>query len=119
MKDRLNLTVEEGLKQKAEAQNLNISEAVEQVLKEKTKDPDKSTLILQVEKYGISIIPNNYVVGRLRNAPVASIEGVGTKITGIFDNGTETYHPNLHQALIQLSKRLLIDKLKKECKERR
>lgn len=104
-------------KERAKAANMNISAAVEQTLIEKTRIMEKSTLILWVEKYGISLIPNNWVVGFLEDVPMSSIEVTPGKKKGFFKNGTETYHPTLHQALIALSKRMLEDKLRVVCKE--
>lgn len=115
VKEHLNASIEKGLKKQAKDMGLNISEAIEQTLRDKTKDIDKTVLILHVEKYGISLIPNNWVVGRLSNAYLSQAEGVGKDF---YDTGTQTYHPTLHQALIQLSRRLLEDKLRKECKDK-
>ncbi len=107
--------IDKTLLQKAKNLKLNISESIEEVLKNKTEDVSKSTLVLQIEKYGISLIPNNWVVGRLSNAFLSQAQGVGKDF---YDTGTQTYHSTLHQALIQLSKRLLEDKIKTSCKER-
>lgn len=115
VKDKLNLTIECGLKQKAEAQNLNISEAVEQILKEKTKDTTKTTKVLEIEKYGITLISNNWVVGVLSDGSM--VEGNIASNEYLVPN-TQTYHPNLNQALIQLSKRLIEDKIKGACREK-
>lgn len=106
--------IESELKTKAQAQRLNISEAIEIALKDKIKDNDKITLILQVEKYGISLVPNNWVVGRISEPSQSQAEG---NRKDFFDANTQTYHATLHQALIELSKRLLEDKLKTACKD--
>jgi len=106
------------VKAQAKEQNITVSDAIEKALTIRAKDTTTSTLILTVEKYGISLMPNNFVVGRLSDAFLNPIEGDQAKNREFFDNSTITYHPSLHQALIRLSKRLFEDKLKGACRDK-
>lgn len=106
------------LKDKAKEHNITVSDALEKALIVRAKDTTISTLIITVERYGVSLMPNNFVVGRLSDAFLNPIEGDQTKIREFFDTSTITYHPSLHQALIRVSKRLFEDKLKIVCKDK-
>jgi hypothetical protein len=103
------------LKEQAKEQNVSLSDAIEQALSTKSKDTANTTLILRVEKYGISLMANNWVVGRVSEGNENPVEGARKEI---FDSSTQSYHPTLHQALVKLSKRLFEDKVKVACKDK-
>ena len=103
--------VDKTLIAKAKEQNLNISEAIEEALKEKTSTREKSPIVV-VEKYGILFDARNFIVAR-KNTSISQTDNLGRE----FDAQTYSFHPNIHQALINLSNRLLTDKLKVTCKD--
>jgi hypothetical protein len=101
--------------EKAKEANSDISEDVEAVPEEETETEESKT-ILVVDKYEIKLIPNNYIVDGKKNLKYDP-KKKGSKE---FSKGrpTYTYHSSLHGSLIQLSNRILEDKLKDVSKEK-
>lgn len=77
------------------------------------QERETTTVILIESGYGILQIPRNYVVARLKDS-TASMEANRSN----FDESTYDYYPDLRQALVGLSNRLLANKLKKNCKDK-
>ena len=102
------------LKEKVDEAHLNISEAIEQALEKRTARKEEGTVIFFVHPYGIILQPMNYVVAELTDASVSHTD-LRSKD---FSSNSNTYHANVHQALLQLNKRLLEGKLKSKCKDK-
>lgn len=102
--------IDKNCKDKAKEENINISEDTEATLEEKTETEELRT-ILVVDKYGIRLTQNNYIVGK-KNPKYNPADKRSQEFV------KATFHPTLHQALIQLSKRILEDKLKDACREK-
>lgn len=99
MKNKLTLSIDKEVKDKAK-KIMNISEEVENILKEKTLEIEKRTVVVTtVGKYCIDLIPRNWVVYEVSNNRKKN----------------ESYHPTFSQALIQLSKRLFEDSVEGAC----
>jgi len=101
--------------EKAKEANSDISEDLEVVPEEETETEEGKT-ILVVDKYEIKLIPHNYIVEGRKNLKY-NPKKKGSKE---FSKGwsTYTYHSTLHGSLIQLSNRMLEDKLKDVSKEK-
>ncbi len=96
MKSKLTLSVDKDIVESAKNMNMNISEEIETVLKEKVTRG--SSTFLEVEGYTISFDARNWIV------------------SGKKDSSDNTYHTSLGQALINLSTRILKDELKSKDK---
>lgn len=95
---------------------VSISDAIQAALDEKTKDPSNTTtLVFKEGKYGIFLMANNWIVSKVIDASESHVEARGKEIVS---NGSQSYHPSLHQALTKLSNKLLEDKLKRACKDK-
>lgn len=91
---------------KTKEEKIDISKGIEE------SETEEGKTILVVDKYGIRLSRNNYIVGRknpkynpMKNKPSDEFFDV-------------TFHPTIHQALIQLSKRIFEDKLNDACREK-
>ncbi len=112
--DRIDIRIDSELKDKAKAIHLNFTEVVEQAVKEKITREDGSWMVfLVIKPYAIIRTSMGYVVGKIEDTSMNL-----TKLSRDNFTGEETYHPNLHQALSQLSERLLLDKLTDSCKNK-
>ncbi len=100
MKGKLTLSIDKEVKDKAKA-CMNISEEVENILKEKTLE-EKTIEVIKEGKYIVALIPNNWVVYESSNNRKFNM----------------TFHITLSQAIIQLSKRLFEDKVSTACKDK-
>lgn len=109
------IEIDKNRKDKSKEENINTSEDLEVVPEEETETEESKT-ILVVDKYEIKLIPNNYIVDGRKNHKYDP-KKKGSKE---FSKGhpTYTYHSTLHSALIQLSNRILEDKLKDVSKEK-
>lgn len=97
MKDKLTLSIDKEIKDKAKS-CMNISEEVENILKEKTSD-ERTVEVLKEGKYTVALIPSNWIVYESFNDRKFNM----------------TFHPTLCQAIVQLSKRLFEDKIGIAC----
>ena len=97
MKDKLTLSIDKDVKDKAK-NCMNISEEVENILKEKTSD-ERTVEIVKEGIYTIALMPSNWIVYESSNDRKFNM----------------TFHPTLGQAIVQLSKRLFEDKVCNAC----
>src|SRR5665811_180563 len=79
---------------------------------EKEKDV-RSNVIIEIEKYVIILNSRNYIVAQ-KNRPKTNTEANAEP----FDVNSYTYHIDIAQALQQLSKRMLEEKIKSKTTER-
>lgn len=100
MKDKLTLSIDKEIKDKAKS-CMNISEEVENILREKTSD-ERTVEVLKEGKYTVALIPSNWIVYESSNDRKFNM----------------TFHSTLGQAIVQLSKRLFEDKVCTACEDK-
>mgnify|MGYP001245847130 CR=1 FL=1 len=91
-----------------------LADRIAAAVPEKVRDSSTTTMVVQIEGYGIGLTASNWIVGKIAKS-TNPIEALGEKM---FDSGTNSYHICLSHALQALSKRLMADKLKVACKDR-
>lgn len=74
---------------------------------------DRTLLVMVEGKYAMLVDGRNWVVADLKDTTSQIQPDIED-----FDKNSYTYHMNIRQAIIELSRRLLKDSLSKACKDR-
>ena len=76
---------------------------------------ENTTIVMKEGKYILAFDARNWIVSEINNKVK---DGIQRNLKDLIDSKANTYHPNIQQAIIAMSHRMLKDNLSRVCKDR-